>query len=288
MVRPFRWALAVGVLIALWAPVVTLANPDIEHQSSDLVAQERGVRGIAAYEGQADLAAVARRHAERMAAEGRLYHNPNLANEVDGWDALGENVGRGQSADQVHQAFMNSETHRNEILSTRFTQFGIGAAVAADGEVWITQVFRKPTAAPPPPPPPPAEPRPQPERVSRATPAPAPVAPAPAPVAPTPAPVIAAPPPTTTTVVVPPDLSALERAFDPAPPPFRPRLAAASITAPIAFDVEPDVGVAVRVAATLLVLVVAMQTRYVAREMGGVRVTIPLRRKLAASAATLP
>jgi hypothetical protein len=292
MVRGFRWALALGVVIALWAPVISLANPDIEYQSRELVSRERTSRGIGPYDVQGELADVARRHAERMAREGRLYHNPNLANEVGGWDALGENVGRGQSADAIHQAFMHSETHRSEILSTTFTQVGIGAAVAADGEVWVAQVFRKPT--PPPPPPPPAEPRPQPARVSRATPAPAPRAIAPpkppSPPAAVPAPVLVRPPTTTTTVVVAPDLSALEGAFD-APRVFPPEVAGASITAAVEgvdIDVEPDVSLAVRVAATLLVGVVALQTRYVAHELGGLRVPMPLRRKLAAIATTLP
>ena len=103
-----------------------------------------------------DLVDVATRHANRMASSGNLHHNPNLGSEVSGWERVTENVGRGPDARQVHEAFMASSTHAANIVDAGVTQVGVGV-VWADGTLWVTQVFRRPTrAAAPPPPPPPA------------------------------------------------------------------------------------------------------------------------------------
>lgn len=161
---------------------------DLEASFAEQVNAERSAAGLPGYEGAADLVEVARRHSARMASEQRLYHNPALSSEVQDWQAVGENVGVGSSVDSIHQAFMASQTHREVILSSTFTQVGMGVYVDDDGGIWVTQVFRKPqSAAPAPQPaaaapatePPPAEPRAaRAPRAPVATPAPAPVAPA--------------------------------------------------------------------------------------------------------------
>lgn len=111
------------------------------------VAAERSAAGLAAYAAAGDLADVARRHAQRMASEDRLYHNPSLGSEVQGWQAVGENVGVGASVDDIHRAFMASSTHRHAILSPEFTQVGMGVVFGADGRLWVAQVFRRPAGA---------------------------------------------------------------------------------------------------------------------------------------------
>lgn|SRR5439155_4492974 len=151
--------------------------------------RERNSRGLASFAVAADLAAVARKHSADMAAQQRLYHDPNLAGEVGGWQSLGENVGDGGSVDAVESAFMASSTHRAHILSLQFTQVGVGV-VWTGSTMWVTVVFRQPTgAAAAAPAPRPATPRPAtaPRRVTASAPAPAP----------TPAPVPVTAPPTT-------------------------------------------------------------------------------------------
>src|SRR5205814_1151597 len=54
--------------------------------------------------------------------------------------SLGENVGMGQNVDQIHQAFMNSEHHRENILDAGFNQVGIGVIVV-DGGMFVTEDF---------------------------------------------------------------------------------------------------------------------------------------------------
>jgi len=119
----------------------------------------RTSRGLRAYAVRSDLAAVAQRQAARMASQRRMYHNPSLGSEVSGWQAVGENVGRGWDVGSIHQAFMSSSSHRSNILSTSFTEIGVGTARASNGELFVSEVFRRPSGAttytPPAPRPPP-------------------------------------------------------------------------------------------------------------------------------------
>lgn len=145
------FALLAGVLVAgltgtnaASAAEEPQADPQSEQTSFARANEERRARGVDSLRWSDDLAAVARAHSEDMAREGRLYHNPNLASQVSGWSSLAENVGVGPGAEEIHQAFMDSEAHRDNILG-EFTQAGVGAVVDGD-QVWITQVFRMPSA----------------------------------------------------------------------------------------------------------------------------------------------
>jgi uncharacterized protein YkwD len=95
------------------------------------------------------LSKIARRHSRRMAAAGTLYHNPNLAQDVGNrpWKRLGENVGVAGSYGDVqetlqmlHDAFMDSDSHRRNILYRKYRKIGVGL-VRQDGRVWVTIVF---------------------------------------------------------------------------------------------------------------------------------------------------
>ena len=155
-------AVAVGAL-AVAAPAASASTE--ESQFTSLANQERSKRGLRTYSVASDLVAVARRHAQRMASAGKIYHNPNLGSDVSGWQAVGENVGMGGSASSIHQAFMNSAPHRANILDTDFTQVGMGTAYDSKGVLYVTQVFRKPSGsapAPAPAPRPTVAPRPKP------------------------------------------------------------------------------------------------------------------------------
>jgi hypothetical protein len=79
-----------------------------------------------------------------MARTDDLYHNPNLGSAVRNWQAVGENVGRGGDVPSLHQAFMNSPSHRANILDRDFTEVGVGTYVDGNGILWVTEVFRRP------------------------------------------------------------------------------------------------------------------------------------------------
>lgn len=163
--RPLLLALA-GIA-ALFASL--LAVPPAAHaggpvaELTALVNQERAAAGLPALETSPELADVAARHSERMAASADLHHNPNLGSEVSNWQRITENVGRGPDVRTVHEALMASASHAANILDAHVSQIGIGI-VSDGGSVWVTQVFRQPTeaSAPPPPPPPTSEPEPPP------------------------------------------------------------------------------------------------------------------------------
>lgn len=91
---------------------------------------------------RADLVALARKHSGRMASSSSIYHNSRLADEAPpDWQSLGENVGVGPECSEIHQAFMNSPTHRKNILDTDFNLIGVGVVITQDGSIYVTEVF---------------------------------------------------------------------------------------------------------------------------------------------------
>ena len=146
--------MVVPVLAAAGAGTTEAAGAsEVEAAFAARTTAERQSGGIPALVVEDDLVTVARRHSAAMAAENRLYHNPALAEQVQGWQLVGENVGTGASVEEVHVALMASPQHRSEILDPRFTGVGIGVVQAGD-VIWVTEVFRR--RPPPPPPVPPA------------------------------------------------------------------------------------------------------------------------------------
>jgi hypothetical protein len=146
--RVASFAVAVTVAVGALAAAAPAAHASSEEsQFVSLTNSARGSRGMRSYAVSGDLVTVARRHAQRMAAKHDIYHNPNLGNEVSGWQAVGENVGMGGDASSIHQAFMNSAPHRANILDGDFTQVGIGTARDEKGVLYVTEVFRKPYGA---------------------------------------------------------------------------------------------------------------------------------------------
>lgn len=139
------------VLLALVLPFVALPFETASASSeTDFVSRTNYVRtsrGLAAYPVRGDLTIVARRQAARMAAAHQIFHNPNLGGEVGNWQAVGENVGRGGSVSAIQSAFMASSAHRDNILSTLFTEFGVGTAQGSDGQIYVSEVFRRPSGA---------------------------------------------------------------------------------------------------------------------------------------------
>ena len=88
------------------------------------------------------LTKVARVHTKAMARTNRLYHTPSstLSSRVTKWRILGENVGVGGSVTSLHQAFMHSPAHRDNVLFGQYRHVGVG--VKMDGNtMWVTVVF---------------------------------------------------------------------------------------------------------------------------------------------------
>ncbi|MFN2489602.1 MAG: CAP domain-containing protein [Actinomycetota bacterium] len=89
-----------------------------------------------------ELSKVARVHTREMVRKNTLYHTASnaLRTRVVGWNTLGENVGVGNTVRSLHKAFMNSASHRHNILYSTFKHSGIGVK-KAHGRMWVTVVF---------------------------------------------------------------------------------------------------------------------------------------------------
>jgi len=136
--------LAAVALVAL--PTKAFAGPN-EYDFFSAANSARANAGLPSYTYAGDLAAAARAQAARMASSGELYHNPNLGGSVSNWQGLAENVGVGPDWQTIHQALMNSSSHRAAILDSGYTQMRVGTVVDKDGTMWVAEVFRLPAGA---------------------------------------------------------------------------------------------------------------------------------------------
>jgi uncharacterized protein YkwD len=89
-----------------------------------------------------ELSKVAKVHTRAMVKENSLFHTPSdtLRRRVTNWTTLGENVGVGSTVESLHEAFMNSPAHRDNILYGSFRHVGVGV-MREDGRMWVTVIF---------------------------------------------------------------------------------------------------------------------------------------------------
>jgi uncharacterized protein YkwD len=101
-----------------------------------------------------------------MSERGYCYH---LAGENIGWNTYPDDV----ATAQIHQMFMNSPSHRDNIMGRAWDVIGVGAYKGADGKKMWTVLFADKCGTAPKPTPKPT-PRPTPRPTARPTPKPAP------------------------------------------------------------------------------------------------------------------
>ena len=80
-----------------------------------------------------------------MASTQKLEHNPNYKSQLDShgvnWRTVGENVGTHGDLAELHQASMDSASHRDNIMSGSFTHAAVGCAQDTNGSYWVTVDF---------------------------------------------------------------------------------------------------------------------------------------------------
>ena len=127
-------------------------HTDQEIEVLELVNRERRRERLSTLAWNEELATVARSYSERMSREGFFDHyDPaghtvlDRASKVHGWSRIGENL---FVCDEVRdlgpfaiRGWMLSPTHRGNILDPAWTSSGVGIAHAADGQIYITQIF---------------------------------------------------------------------------------------------------------------------------------------------------
>lgn len=151
---PLRVATALVLVVAFaTTALVTATDASAQVDASaettlvNLVDASRGAVGAPPLRVCSDLRGVARSWSAQMADEGRLSHS-SLAAQVRGWRSLGETVGVDATAGGVHDRFMASPAHRAHVLSSRYTEVGVGVERRA-GRLWVTQIFREPDGSAP-------------------------------------------------------------------------------------------------------------------------------------------
>lgn len=133
----------------------TSLNTGYENTIVNLINEERNSRGLPSYAVQTQLRAAARVHAADMACNHFVGHTGSDGSSVGDrveaqgyeWSWIGENYMATRSGPQAaFDWWMNSEPHRNNILSPNYTEFGVGYIYSPDsdyGEYYVV-VFARP------------------------------------------------------------------------------------------------------------------------------------------------
>ncbi|MFZ0626659.1 MAG: CAP domain-containing protein [Acidimicrobiia bacterium] len=194
-----RWLLLVTLAtMAIFVVGITAyADSGTEADFLAKINASRAAAGLAPLQVDGGLRAHARNHTADMVAAGGIFHSSESelkAAAGSGWDKIGENVGRGQSVESLHIAFMDSAGHKKNILGD-YNYVGIGTD-SSNGYLYVTVVFMKKGSTPSPT----TTTAPDTTPTTAAAKAPT-ITKAPAPTTTT------QPPTTTTTLIVPPDRS---------------------------------------------------------------------------------
>lgn len=136
------WVLA-ACTAALLATGVAPAGADAvddEARFVEMINADRRADGAGPLVVLPELVDKARTHAQRMVEADAIFHSGDMAEGLDGWKLLGENVGRGGNIESLHQAFMDSPDHRRNVLDPRFDAVGIGV-VWKEGVPYVVELF---------------------------------------------------------------------------------------------------------------------------------------------------
>jgi uncharacterized protein YkwD len=129
---PAGTAVAEGSRTEMRADFLDLTNDDRAHHDRESL---RLARSLSRY---------AIGHSQAMADRGVIFHSSEdeLRRALGGtaWSVAGENVGVGDSVDDLEDAFMASAVHRHNILARSYDHAAVGVVVE-DGRVWVTVVF---------------------------------------------------------------------------------------------------------------------------------------------------
>jgi len=141
--------IALSLFVCLTQIAQSYAVTPQEAETLDLTNKERKKAGLKALKINNQLVNIARSQSASMARERQLSHvikGKNLASRVKkssySYKLLGENIAQSRgSTSKVMKMWMSSSGHRMNILKHKFTEIGIGTAVAANGDIYYTHGF---------------------------------------------------------------------------------------------------------------------------------------------------
>lgn len=127
----------------------------LEEEALRLVNTQRGQQGLEPLKFDSELLYLARHHSENMAnfnffshagRDGKTVDERADAAGIKDWHSIGENIaynsGVKNNVEFAVQTWLQSSSHKNNLLSRKWTRTGIGVAVTPGGKFYITQVFR--------------------------------------------------------------------------------------------------------------------------------------------------
>jgi uncharacterized protein YkwD len=127
---------------------------DLEKTAFALINQKRLENNLAALEWSDEVAEIARAHSQNMAKhkffnhrgiDGSMVDDRAFDSGIKNWQAIGENIafncGYENPVEFAVQRWMLSASHRENLLSNRWRESAIGAAIGNDGSYYFTQVF---------------------------------------------------------------------------------------------------------------------------------------------------
>ena len=141
-----RWLSLLLVVALATFGLSASAGADSGSENSFLSAinSTRSSNGLGPLKMDGGLQSHARKHTADMIAAGDIYHSSSAELQGaagSGWTKLGENVGRGGNVSSLHKAFMDSSSHRANILGD-YNYAGIGTDTS-NGVLYVTVVFMK-------------------------------------------------------------------------------------------------------------------------------------------------
>ena len=144
-----------GVYTASVNARVSGSNADAdEREIFDLINRERGKKGLGELNWDSNLSRLARAYSQKMARENFFSHYDGDGGSVEtrakdmrikNWSKIGENLFFCEGYDNPNvmavRGWMQSPTHRENILDPDYTDSGIGIAFTGGGRIYVTQVF---------------------------------------------------------------------------------------------------------------------------------------------------
>lgn len=126
----------------------------LEKQAFALINEQRAASGLEPLAWSDEAAKIARVHSQNMAnhnffshagLDGSLVSDRADALGVNKWRAIGENIAYNQGFENpvefAVERWMKSQKHRDNLLSSRWKESGIGIAITENGTYYFTEVF---------------------------------------------------------------------------------------------------------------------------------------------------
>jgi len=122
-----------------------------EQTAWKLLNADRQANGLAPLALDAELSRIARIKSEDMRNNSYFAHeSPTYGNVRDmlryfgyAFTAAGENIAHHATVTKAQAAFMSSEGHRRNILSSSWTKVGLGVCYDSQGYIYLTQIFAR-------------------------------------------------------------------------------------------------------------------------------------------------